>query len=339
MHAAFYTYGMWRIGIVAATLLFALPLHAQSLSCDIWSSKSTYVPGETATFHWMSTNARSASIDGVGPVAPSGYWRTQVQQSGSVTLRVRGNNGAERICRTNYTVRAQRPTCRLNAVPLSVARDSFVTLSWSTQYASSVSISGLGQVPATGSRVVRADRTNTYTLVAVGEGGSCTQPATVQVQSPYSSYGYFPVVANSIAGPLFGYTYPRETYYFDTYYEPVYESVWYESVYAWDDPYVVYEESWSDPHVEYEAWEDPYVEIETWYEPYEPVELYWESDRWVPGSNESYVDPYTGWDGGIEEYPAYPFPYDEGAPGMDLSDDWVQEPYYGWSLETQYLEI
>lgn len=218
------------------------------MHCSIWTDKQSYAPGDTARFQWLSVNARSASIDGVGPVALSGYWRTPVQRSGSVTLRVRGESG-ERICAVNYTVRAQRPTCHISAIPLAVAQNSFVTLSWNTQFASSVSVSGIGTVPASGSRVVRAEKNQTYTLTAVGDGGSCTMGARVQVQSPTSAYGYFPSVVNSVAAPLFGYSQPRtyDVHYFDTYYEPVYESVWYEERYY--EPDYWYEERYYSPEI------------------------------------------------------------------------------------------
>ena len=222
--------------IVLLIIILSAPFAASAqnnLSCQIWADKQSYAPGDTARFQWLSVNARSASIDGVGPVAVSGYWRTPVAKSGNITLRVKGTNGSERICAVNYTVRTQRPTCHNSAIPLAVAQNSFVTLSWNTQYATGVSISGLGSVPASGSRIVTANRSQTYTLTAVGEGGSCTMPTQIQVQTPTSAYGYFPTVANSIAAPLFGYSQPRtyDVYYYDTYYTPVYDSVWYEEYY------------------------------------------------------------------------------------------------------------
>jgi hypothetical protein len=232
--------------------VFGVPFFASAqanLSCTIWSDKETYAPGETALFQWLSVNARSASLDGVGPVALSGFRRMEVSQPGRMMLRVRGTSGSERVCSVSYQVRAQRPTCHISAIPLAVAQNSFVTLSWQTQYASGVSISGIGTVPASGSRIVRAERTNTYTLTAVGPGGSCTFPTTVSVQSPVSAYGYFPTVVNSIAAPLFGYSQPSsyDVYYFDTYYEPVYQSYWYEE-YTYK-PDVWYEEHYYSPSV------------------------------------------------------------------------------------------
>ena len=246
---------MNRLARLFIPLLLATPFLASAqgnLQCSIWTDKQTYAPNDMARFQWLSIDARSASLDGVGPVALSGFWRAPVSTSGSVTLRVRGNNSAERVCSVSYTVRAQRPTCHISAIPLAVAQNSFVTVSWNTQHASSVSVSGIGQVPASGSRIVRADRSNTYTLVAVGDGGSCTMPTTVTVQSPVSAYGYFPTVVNSIADPLFGRSRSNtyDVYYYDNYYSPVYESVWYEEQYY--APEVWYEERYYSPDYRYD---------------------------------------------------------------------------------------
>lgn len=262
-----YTEYMKTFSIFVLAVL-GMPFFASAqanLSCTIWSDKQTYAPGETALFQWLSVNARSASLDGVGPVALSGFRRAEVSQSGRMTLRVRGANNAERVCSVSYQVRAQRPTCHISAVPLAVAQNSFVTLSWQTQYASQVSISGIGTVPASGSRIVHADRTNTYTLTAVGNGGSCTMPTTVSVQSPVSAYGYFPTVVNAITAPLFGYSQPQtyDVYFTDTYYEPTYETAWYEDRYY--EPDVWYEEHYYSPSV-WPMHEDEGIDIEVWRE-------------------------------------------------------------------------
>lgn len=59
-----------------------------------------------------------------------------------------------------------------------------VTLAWNTTYASSCSISpGIGSVSSSGTRVVNPTYTTTYTLTAVGPGGTVSSSATVTVQN------------------------------------------------------------------------------------------------------------------------------------------------------------
>src|SRR5262249_45055029 len=57
------------------------------------------------------------------------------------------------------------------------------TLSWNVTGADKVTISGLGDVAATGSTPVSPSSTTTYTLTATSPGGSATANATVTVAS------------------------------------------------------------------------------------------------------------------------------------------------------------
>jgi len=55
------------------------------------------------------------------------------------------------------------PTAGLTASPATIDRGGSVQLSWSTQNASTVSIEGIGEVAATGSRQVRPNDSTTIT--------------------------------------------------------------------------------------------------------------------------------------------------------------------------------
>lgn len=75
------------------------------------------------------------------------------------------------------------PTATFSASPTSITSGGSSTLSWSTTYANSVSISGVGAVSpvASGSVVVSPTSTTTYTLTATGDGGSVSKDVTVTV--------------------------------------------------------------------------------------------------------------------------------------------------------------
>jgi phospholipase C len=71
------------------------------------------------------------------------------------------------------------PTAVLSASPNGIEKGQTATLTWQTSNADSVSISGLGTVPANGSQQVTPTSNTTYTLTAQGTGG--TQQATTTV--------------------------------------------------------------------------------------------------------------------------------------------------------------
>jgi len=71
------------------------------------------------------------------------------------------------------------PTATLAAAPDVIQQGQSTTLTWQTQNANDTTISGLGTVPASGSRSITPDSSMTYTLTANGPGG--TQDASTRV--------------------------------------------------------------------------------------------------------------------------------------------------------------
>ena len=77
------------------------------------------------------------------------------------------------------------PEVTFTASPASVERGRSVTLSWTSQGATSVQIEpGIGTVEATGSRPVTADAATTFVLSAQGPGGTKTASVRVDVTQP-----------------------------------------------------------------------------------------------------------------------------------------------------------
>ena len=75
----------------------------------------------------------------------------------------------------------QVPAIAFSASPGTVASGASTMLSWSTTNATSVSVSGLGTFPATGSVKVTPSVTTTYTATATGPGGTSQSKALVSV--------------------------------------------------------------------------------------------------------------------------------------------------------------
>ena len=71
------------------------------------------------------------------------------------------------------------PTATLAANPSVIERGQSTQLTWQTSNANSITIKGLGDLPASGSRTITPDSSTTYTLIATGAGGA--QQATAQV--------------------------------------------------------------------------------------------------------------------------------------------------------------
>src|ERR1700722_10167694 len=74
-----------------------------------------------------------------------------------------------------------QPTITFNAQPVTVTSGASTVLSWNASNANSVSITGLGTFPATGSVKVTPTATTTYTATAAGPGGTSASSTVVSV--------------------------------------------------------------------------------------------------------------------------------------------------------------
>lgn len=76
---------------------------------------------------------------------------------------------------------SQAPAVTLTASPATVTSGTSTMLNWNAKNATSVSISGLGTFPASGSLKVTPSGTTTYTATAAGPGGTTTSSTVVNV--------------------------------------------------------------------------------------------------------------------------------------------------------------
>ncbi|MGA8182577.1 MAG: peptidoglycan-associated lipoprotein Pal [Terriglobia bacterium] len=76
----------------------------------------------------------------------------------------------------------EKPTVNLTAVPSTIESGQSVTLSWTSENATSLDLQpGIGAVQASGSTSVSPTESTTYTLTANGPGGEATSTARVTV--------------------------------------------------------------------------------------------------------------------------------------------------------------
>ncbi|HMF54362.1 MAG TPA: OmpA family protein [Edaphobacter sp.] len=79
---------------------------------------------------------------------------------------------------------ATAPTANLTADPVSIDVGQSVVLNWRTQNASSVTIDGIGEVPANGTQTVSPSSSTNFHLTAKGDGGSTEANVRVTVRVP-----------------------------------------------------------------------------------------------------------------------------------------------------------
>jgi hypothetical protein len=156
--------------------------------------------GQTATLSWTVAGATSVSISpGIGSVnAQSGSTQVSPQQTTTYTLTASGPNGSVNATAVVAVGGGTPPQIvRFEASPLTIQPGQQSTLSWSTNGASQVAISGVGSVMANGSTGVSPQQTTTYTLTVTGTNGqTVTAPITVTVAA-----GLLPQVVTFTANP------------------------------------------------------------------------------------------------------------------------------------------
>lgn len=163
---------------------------------------NTIRPGERTRLRWVVEGADSVSIaPAPGTVdAKQGQVDVAPTQTTTYTLTARGSGGT---VTATQIVTVQTPTSdprilRFEATPTNILTGESATLSWATDGASEVSISGIGRVDTSGSRTVSPTSTTTYTLTArAADGRQVTAPVVVTV-----SAGNAPRVISFAATPV-----------------------------------------------------------------------------------------------------------------------------------------
>jgi hypothetical protein len=155
------------------------------VSC--FASPASIFKGESSTISYLTENARSVVIEpGIGAVQPSGQVVVSPQVTTAYRVIATGVDGTTTaICNANVTV-TDRPgmprIVRFTADPTLIGEGDKSTLTWTTEGATSVSISQVGEnLAAAGTSDVMPRVTTTYTLTATNPTGSVTAVATVNV--------------------------------------------------------------------------------------------------------------------------------------------------------------
>jgi len=157
-----------------------------TVSIDQFTASPTSITlGASSTLTWQTSNATSVSITGgVASTALDGSATVSPTSTTTYTLTADGYGGPKT---SSVTITVAAPDDAsidaFTATPSTITQGASSTLAWQTSNASSVSISGVGNVSDDGSTTVSPSDTTTYTITVLGPGGPFTQDVTVTVLS------------------------------------------------------------------------------------------------------------------------------------------------------------
>jgi phospholipase C len=136
------------------------------------ANPATIVIGDNVTLTWATTNATSVSISNIqGSLPVSGSVTVKPTESTSYTLTATGPGGTATATAT-VTVSAKQPAAApvitsFTANPSTISAGGSTVLTWSTQNATEVTISGInGDLAPAGSVTVKPTATSDYMLTA-----------------------------------------------------------------------------------------------------------------------------------------------------------------------------
>ena len=155
-------------------------------ACTIQVDPGSVPYGGRAILHWISSDADSAILQGVGSVSPSSsFVLNSLTTTRTYVLSVFGRGGSA-TCATMVSVEplvSKAPSCIIAANPTILARGQQVSVSWGSENAASAYLDGVGAVPTTGGTSFTPSAPITYTLTVQsisGERAACA--ASVKVQ-------------------------------------------------------------------------------------------------------------------------------------------------------------
>jgi peptidoglycan-associated lipoprotein len=148
-------------------------------------SRNDIKSGEPVTVKWETKNAKAITLNGQKVDKIGAKSVTPADSTKFEVVATRGKKEArDSAMVTVNTTKAAAPTVTLKADQSSLERGQNTMLRWSTEHSKIVTISGLGEVPASGEREISPRVSTTYTATALGDGGNATASARVSVTDP-----------------------------------------------------------------------------------------------------------------------------------------------------------
>ncbi|HEY3739365.1 MAG TPA: OmpA family protein [Bryobacteraceae bacterium] len=194
-------------GSTTATATVTVGLVPVSVS-SCFITPATIMKGEAATLVYTTTGATSVNIQpGIGSAALNGSIAVTPQMTTTYTVTATAADGRTDTCSAAVTVSTQPSLPKIDqftAMPNQIVQGAKSTLTWTTENATSVSISSLGSVAINGSQDVTPANTTVYVLTATNAAGSVTANARVRVTpaATISSFTATPPVSPAPGSPV-----------------------------------------------------------------------------------------------------------------------------------------
>lgn len=144
-------------------------------------SRDRVQQGEDVRVSWTSKDAKQVTLNGQTVDKTGAQVFTPDNTTTYTAVASRGKKEARDSKVVAVTPRPAKPSIRISADQEAITRGQSTTLRWSSNNADRVTISELGTVPNSGSRVVSPSTSTTYTATATGAGGTDNASARVTV--------------------------------------------------------------------------------------------------------------------------------------------------------------
>lgn len=177
------TYVLTATGPGGETTTSATVIVQRIPTASLTAVPSTIIRGTSSTLTWTTTDADSVAISGLS-ILPSTNGSAVVSPivTTTYTLTATGAGGTATTSATVIVSVGALSIDSFTATPTTVPPGGSATLRWTTSNATSVSLSGVATpLPVNGSSRVFPATTTTYTLTAIGPGGSRTATTVVTI--------------------------------------------------------------------------------------------------------------------------------------------------------------
>ncbi len=148
-------------------------------------SRNAVNSGEPVTVKWETKNAKEISLNGEKVDKIGGKSVIPKETTKFEIVARRGKKEARDSSMVTVNMRiAPAPTVTIKADSSALERGQNTTIRWASENAKIVTITGLGEVPASGEREISPRVSTTYTANALGDGGNATASVRVSVTDP-----------------------------------------------------------------------------------------------------------------------------------------------------------
>ena len=144
-------------------------------------SRDRVQQGEDVRVSWTSKDAKQVQLNGQTVEKTGALVFTPDNTTTYMAVAKRGNKEARDSKVVAVTARPAKPSIRISADQEAITRGQSTTLRWTSNNADRVSISELGTVPSSGSRVVSPSQSTTYNATATGPGAWCEPSSNILV--------------------------------------------------------------------------------------------------------------------------------------------------------------